>query len=589
MKSRNPSALSTSLGAFLMTTAAGAALAQAPVGPSTTPQDINRANAPSRDGENKVTTLGQGDVSLCPFATSEISVTINSVVVSGNTVLSQDTIDKAGSKLRGAPTKLSAVCEIRNELIDAYRAKGYPLTRVELPEQRITSDGVLKFVAVEAGLRAVEVTDNAKSAPFANIVDGYAARLRATTVGEPLKWAQVERFALLMRETPGVVARLELRPGAAASPPPANAGDPIATPSAQAPLDLYVSLEKPDRFAGFYSLQRNSADVFGRYAGVVGGQMRGVMPWGGDELSGALFSTQTGRQAVGLLSYEWRHGSGLALKGSAAYAETKPGRTFAPLDLKGQSTSFGLNATYPFLLRSSYRLEGSVGLEYVDQDNFIFEDDTISNDKIRIGTTKLALSWRDIQQRRANASAWVEYRNGLESFDATVAGDPLLSRVDANPQAESYRIRAQGEFRLRRDGPGVSVAGDAQIADEVLVSFEQYQVGNLTFGRGYDPGTIVGDRGYGGRVEVMGGRFAAPVLPELQFEPYTFYDATHVESLSASALEPERNIDSWGAGLRLKYAERGALDIGFARGLDTPARNQKKPGPQFLMNLIIQF
>lgn len=535
--------------------------------------------------------MGQSEVSLCPFATSDISVTINSVSVAGNTVLSQTAIDKAGGDRLGAPTKLSAVCEIRNALIDAYRAKGYPLTRVELPEQRITSDGVLKFVAIEAGLRAVEVTDNAKSAPFANIVDGYAARLRATTAGEPLKWANVERFALLMRETPGVVARLELRPGAAApaqAANPADPADPITTPTAQ-PLDLFVSLEKPDRFGSFYSLQRNSADVFGRYAGVVGGQMRGVMPWGGDELSGALFSTQTGRQAVALVSYGWLHGSGLALKGSAAYAETKPGKVFAPLDLRGQSTSFSLTATYPFLLRSSYRLEGSMGLEYVDQDNFIFEDDTISNDKIRVGTTKLSFSWRDIEKRRANASASIEYRNGLESLDATLANDPLLSRIDANPQAESYRIRAQGEFRLTRDGPGVNLSADAQLAEEVLVSFEQYQVGNLTFGRGYDPGTIVGDRGFGGRFEVMGGRYAAPALAELQFEPYTFYDATHVEALSPTALEPERKIDSWGAGLRLKYAERGALDIGFARALDTPARNQKKPAAQFLMNLIVQF
>ncbi len=597
MKQLNSTILASSLGAFLLSSA-GAAFAQAPpTQPTTTPQDIERATPPPRDGANRVTTVGQGTISLCPFASSTIPVTINRVEIDGSTVLSARDVEQSYARVRGQPTTLAAVCDIRERLIISYRQAGFPLTRVELPEQRIGAEGVIRFKAVEASLGGVNIVDNAKSAPFSNVVEGFAGRLEANTANRPLKWAEVERFALLMRDTPGLVARLELRPqatspaveAAPAADPQAVTVAPVQTPEQTAALDLFVTVEPPERFGGFISLQRNSADVFGRYAGAVGGQIRGVMPWGGDELSAVLYSTQTGRQAVGQVGYEWRHATGLTLKASAAYAETMPGRSFAPLDLKGQSTSFMLSASYPIVLRSAVQLEATTGLDYVDQDNFIFEDQTLSNDKVRVSSTKLSGLWRDVQERRAKASAWVEYRQGLDSFDASQPGDPLLSRIDADPQAALWRVRAEGEWRLRRNWAGIALAADAQIADDVLVSFEQYQVGNLTFGRGYDPGTVTGDRGYGGRFEFLGGRYQPEGYDQVMAEPYAFYDAAHVERLSAASIEPELDVASYGGGIRFRYADRASFDVGFAQALDEPGLNQKKPGAQFLMNLTVQF
>jgi hemolysin activation/secretion protein len=598
MKQLSPHFLATSIGAILLSAAGGTAFAQAPT--NVTPQDINQASPPERDGSRRVVTTGQGTISLCPFADSAIPVTINRVEIEGGTILSPNDVEKSYAGIRGQATTLAAICDIRESLIVSYRNAGFPLTRVELPEQRIGAEGVIRFRAIEAGLTNLNVVDNAKSAPFTNVVTGFADRLKANTQGKPLKWAEVERFALLMRDTPGLVARLELRPGATtpvaetapvadpAAPAPETA--PVTTPATIAPLDLFVTVEPPERFGGFISLQRNSADVFGRYAGAVGGQIRGLMPWGGDELSGVLYSTQTGRQAVAMAAYEWRHATGLTLKGSLAYAETKPGRDFAALDLKGQSTSFTLSAAYPFILRSAIQLEGTTALEYVDQDNFIFEDQSISNDKVRVSSTKLSFLWRDVQERRARASAQVEYRQGLESLDASQLGDPTLSRIGADPQATVWRARVEGEYRLRRNWPGVAVAADMQEADDILVSYEQYQVGNLTFGRGYDPGTVTGDKGYGGRIEVLGGRYTPEGYDQFSGEPYVFHDWAHTEQLATAAIDPERDLGSWGGGLRFRYADRASLDIGVAQAVHKPSRlSIKEPPPQFLMNLAIQF
>lgn len=597
MKQLNTTILASSVGAFLFS-AVSTALAQTP--PPTTSETINRAAPPPRDGSKRVATVGQGTISLCPFASSTIPVTVNRVVIDGSSVLTQADVDKSYAAIRGQPTTLAAVCDIRERLILDYRRHGYPLTRVELPEQRIGAEGTIRFHAVEAGLSSVQVRDNAKSPAFANVLDGYVERLKGDTVGKPLKWAEVERFALLMRDTPGLVARLEMRPGstapaaaAAATATPAAAPDPatapVTTPANIAPLDLFVTLEPPQRYGGFISLQRNSADVFGRYAAAIGGQIRGVMPWGGDELSGVIYSTQTGRQAVGQIAYEWHHASGLELKGSAAYAETKPGRSFAPLDLKGESTSYNLQASYPFILRSAVQVEGVVGLDYVDQDNFIFNDQSISNDKVRVVSVKSNMLWRDVQDRRASASATVEWRQGIDAFSASKAGDPFLSRIGADPQASLWRVRGEGEFRFKRNYPGIGLAADGQFTSDQLVSFEQYQVGNLTFGRGYDPGTITGDRGYGGRVELLGGRYSPRGFDQFQIEPYVAYDSAHVENLGPAALDPKRTVNSYSGGLRFRYADKFSFDVGAAQALDVPGLNQKKPGPQFLMNLTVQF
>jgi len=593
MKQLKPTFLASSLGALLLSTAASTAFAQAPP-TNTTPQDINRTSPPPRDGERRVTTTGISTISLCPFRESSIPVTINSVTVEGSTVLPPSSIDRSYKSVRGQATTLSVVCTIRENLILEYRRLGFPLTRIELVEQRIGSDGAIKFRAVEAGLASVNVIDNAKSAPFTNIVEGYADRLKGAAVGRPLKWAEIERFALLMRDTPGVVARLEMRPGQNAVQvepnAPAAENAPVTTPATIAPLDLFVTIEPPERFGGFISLQRNSADVFGRYAGVIGGQIRGVMPWGGDELSGVLYSTQTGRQAVASLAYEWRHASGLLLKASGAYAETSPGRSFAQLDLVGQSTSFTLSAAYPFVLRSAVQVESTLGFDYVDQDNFIFEDQSISSDQIRVGSLKTSVLWRDVEQRRSKASGWVEYRQGLDTLDATQVGDPMLSRVGADPQASLWRVRGEGEFRVRRNWAGVAVAADAQFADDPLVSFEQYQVGNLTFGRGYDPGTVTGDQGYGARIELLGGRYQPEGYDQFMIEPFAFHDWANVERFTGPPQFRERDLASYGAGVRFRYADRASLEVGVAQAVHKASvLDVKEPPPQFLMNFTVQF
>ena len=108
----------------------------------------------------------------------------------------------------------------------------------------------------------------------------------------------------------------------------------------------------------------------------------------------------------------------------------------------------------------------------------------------------------------------------------------------ANPGATV--VRANGTVRVTWGGrpamggvggPWLEVNPQLQWTDQSLLAYEQYQIGNFTVGRGYDPGAASGDRAYAAQVQAgwpigfhaWGERSVA--------EPYVFYDAAHLENL----------------------------------------------------------
>ena len=66
------------------------------------------------------------------------------------------------------------------------------------------------------------------------------------------------------------------------------------------------------------------------------------------------------------------------------------------------------------------------------------------------------------------------------------------------------RALLYGEYR---PVPNLTLALGArsQYAWEPLLSFEQFSVGNYTVGRGYDPGSLLDDRGWGTQAEIRFG------------------------------------------------------------------------------------
>jgi hemolysin activation/secretion protein len=117
---------------------------------------------------------------------------------------------------------------------------------------------------------------------------------------------------------------------------------------------------------------------------------------------------------------------------------------------------------------------------------------------------------------------------------------------------------------------GLYAAVTAQTSfGDPLLSAEQFGVGGATFGRGYEPSELTGDKGIAVKVELQYNQQLKPIASELQY--YGFYDVGVVGDVLANAGVPSsQSLASVGGGVRYD------LPCGFS-GLFEVAKPLTKP------------
>ncbi len=126
----------------------------------------------------------------------------------------------------------------------------------------------------------------------------------------------------------------------------------------------------------------------------------------------------------------------------------------------------------------------------------------------------------------------------------------------------------------------------AQYAWKPLLSFEEFSAGNYTAGRGYDPGTLLGDRGFGTQAEVRFGSRVPQSAHRPAVEGYVFWDHAMVRNLDKAApivLGPDE-VNSMGGGARVSF-DRFALDAAVAVPLTAIGADNVRPDPRILVSL----
>ena len=138
-------------------------------------------------------------------------------------------------------------------------------------------------------------------------------------------------------------------------------------------------------------------------------------------------------------------------------------------------------------------------------------------------------------------------------------------------------------------GPIFSIAGIGQVqwTNDPLLNYEEFALGSLTIGRGYDPGSNSGDRAVGGHVEA---RADVPLTGALGTQVYGFYDHLYLANLDRARIEGPRNFASVGGGLRLTFPNRLVLGVGYAKPLDRALLlDDRRPPARVLVSLTVQF
>jgi hemolysin activation/secretion protein len=169
----------------------------------------------------------------------------------------------------------------------------------------------------------------------------------------------------------------------------------------------------------------------------------------------------------------------------------------------------------------------------------------------------------------------LELRKGLDILNASQQDETQLSHTNANPEAFVTRLGGHLSYRA---GPLVEVYGAVtlQDSDSRVLSFEQLAIGNLTYGRGYDPSAVSGDQGIAGSVELRIGPFSP--IPGLAIGGYTFFDAAYTKVVGFE--QPGVTVRSVGVGVRASYQDKYDLDISYAKPLNPVSSNALIPPPE---------
>lgn len=517
----------------------------------------------------------------CPLADprfSTITVTVQQAVFEGLGPIDPELLRPAYDGYLNRAVPIAAICEIRDVAATILRRAGY-LAAVQVPAQSI-DNGVVRFDVLLARLRSLRIRGDL--GPSEQLVAGL---LQPLVSDAPFNQNQAERTLLLARDLPGYDIRLTLRPMPGGTP-----GDVAADVTVQ-------------RHRGRldYAIQNLGSEEVGRFGGLLRGELYDLIG-AGDRLSAGVFQTANfSEQTVLQGSYDaWLGTSGLTAGARVAYAWTRPdvdGRD----PFRARTLIAGAQLSYPLMRTQAQTVRATGGLELVDQ-RLSFDRIRVTTDHLRIAFARLDIDTIDpasVQgvgdysaiDPRWRARLGMELRQGLDILGArdncgtqlTCPAGVTLSRIDGDPEATVIRAAGEVAYRAGREVEFV-LAPRAQYAFDPVVTYEEFSIGNYSVGRGYEPGTLVGDSGYGITAEARYGRFGA--RPGVQAQPFAFVDAAWVWDRGAvRAFEGARSLVSVGGGVRAILEDRARLDATIAVPLDRAFFQPKRNSVRFLVSL----
>ncbi len=543
---------------------------------------------PPPSTESAITADDEIERAPCPLANPEfaaIRFTLTRVEFSGGQPIDSAILDASWRDLVGTEVPVSAICDIRDRAATMLRAKGY-LAAIRVPEQTIEG-GVVKLDILAARLARVQVRGDAGANE--ELLARYLAKLEDQPV---FNLVEAERALLLAREIPGLDARLTLRPSAVA-------GEVIGE----------VIVRRTPILVDFNAQNFGTKDVgpLGLVSRVRFNGLTGM----GDQTSASFYvSGDLREQRILQLGHEMRlGGDGLRLGVNYTKAWTRP--ALAGLAIRSETQIVSAYAAYPIKLSQAERWTVTGGIDVIDQDIGL-AGAPLNRDRLRVLTLRSEHSHVDpasVSGRNGYNSAeprWflgssTEFRKGLGGLGASDAcpgvlgagclapGVVPLSRIEGKPDAFLVRWQTQAEWRPRPDFT-LALLPRAQWTDDPLLAYEEFSAGNFTVGRGYDPGTLIGDRGIAFSAEARLRSLIPQNRTAIAAQPFAFFDAAWVWNRDSTfAGVGAQSIYSVGGGVRVAYGDVGRFDVALAVPLKRAPFAPDKGEARLLFSLTTAF
>ncbi len=554
--------------------------------PLPTREEVQRAPvAPAAPPAGRVSIEGEVERAPCPLADpayANVRVTLTRVEFNGLGPVNPAIVRPAYADAIGRSLAIAEVCEIRDRAATLLRRAGY-LAAVQVPAQRI-ENGVVRFDVLLAKLVGIQVRGDAGASE--GIIQRYLSAIQRQPVFNIIA---AERYLLLARDLPGFDVRLALRP--AGTVPGEVIGEARVV---RVPVELDLNV------------QNYGSNPVGRWGGTLQLRLNGLLGLGDRTTLGIFTTAQTREQHVLQAGEEVRiGGNGLTFGVNGNYAWTQP--SLGPtIDLSSRTFAATVQLGYPIVRRQSHDLLVAGGLDFINQSSR-FGIIIPTRDRLRVVFARLdwdAIDPASIASTRGYSFAephWrvragMELRQGLSILGAsdrcrapftacTSAGAAPPSRIEGDPTAFVGRIYGVAEFR---PAPKLafSLQPRAQYAPHALLSYEEFSAGNYTIGRGYDPGTIIGDSGVGFRSEVAYGSLIPRTVKSFAWQAYGFFDAAWIwnKDSASNGIDPER-LRSAGGGVRVAFGDRFQIDGTAAVPLRRAGLQTARGDTRFLLTL----
>ncbi|HEX2583921.1 MAG TPA: ShlB/FhaC/HecB family hemolysin secretion/activation protein [Steroidobacteraceae bacterium] len=421
------------------------------------------------------------------------TITVTSFHFSGNVLLTTAQLNAAVAGYLNRPIDFSELQKAAIAVAEAYRKAGW-IVRAYLPVQTIGS-GVVNIAIVEAVYGRTRLEGDPPTHIAFDRLESIVGKQQRP--GAPLNSNRLDRALLLISDLPGIAASGNLAAG-----------------KAERETDLVLRVQDQSLFSGnvtvdntgsrFTGEVRASATLFANSLFHIGDQTSLTYL----RAQGINYGQLSATAPIG--SNGWRVGPHASyLKYDLVASE------FSSLDVHGNSTSYGLDASYPLIRARSKNLYFTAAL---DSSRFNNLAGNVTTTKYKVSTIELGLKGHRFDSLGGGGinSAMLNVVTGK----ADLGGSP-------NEAADAATTKVHGSFTKLRyffsrqqqltDASSLYVGVNGQIATKNLDSSEKFYLGGASGVRAYPASEAGGDQGMIANVE---GRFRLP----RNFSVTGFYD-----------------------------------------------------------------
>ena len=397
-------------------------------------------------------------------------------------------------------------------------------------DTRESAAGILRITAVPARVGRIAIYGDTR--PDVELMRGYAGRLAAEA---PLTRPTAERYLSLIADIPGAKTTLE-------SVPSATAGA----------VDLGLDVDF-DRWVFETDVNNRGSQTLGRTQVTGAVTLNGGFRMGDQTRLALTVPTDPERfQHLSLAHRQPVGADGMAVTLAAGRLRTRVE------GLDGDATTLGAVVSWPMIRSYRRNLVLSAGLDGLDSDNAVFGN-LRATEKVRALRGSAAFGQTGA---RSTLNASLTLSAGIDGLGAEVDAFSDAGFVKVNGRLDGARaigrtLRLSGALAIQYSGDRTPTA-------------ELFSLGGTDFGRGFGSGLLVGDSGYGAKIEAAW-RPAFIRRPFAGSELYAFADGGEVRVNARGPLaERSDSLMSAGGGVRIAIADKVMVELEGARAVDDP-------------------